>query len=978
MTRGLYALGRWCALRGRVVVLLWLSVLGLLGGAHLLLPPPALDPFVLAGTESATAQVLLIRAFPGAAAEAAPLVVHDDADLRAGPGKAIVTAVAAAARGSDGVSKVSSPAEDRTLMAADGHTAIVRVTMAERAAGSADAGQLLLDNATAAARTHSATAVVALGGYLGEQTSGLDTGFVEVIGVAIALLVLLSVFRRLWPVAIPLLTAGVAVGVGLSITKLLGRMVYIPNEAPTLGLMLGLGVGIDYALFLITRHRILLRRGFPVVDAIGRTAGTAGAGLVFAGATLFTAVSGLALTGISFLAWLGYSAAVMVAVALSTALTLVPGLLGLLGPRVLSVREEAHYRAGGFGQQDDFPAETEPHPTETPSQTPPTSPSPAQLPWHSDHHLDASGWARIADAVTSHAWPWTIAASTLLLALATPMLGMRFQQTDATALPADATAHIATVLIADAFGPGYTAPLAVVGQLYRPATAPADTANTGDPRAEDARLRHVTAALTGTAGVHDVADPVVSTDGGVVLWRITPSTGPSDPRTERLVGELRREVLPAAVSGREMSAYVGGVTAARTDLTERVAERLLPFIIGVASLSFLLLLLAYRSLIIPAKAALMNIISISAAYGVVVMVFQWGWGARLIGLDGPVPIESYVPMMMFAVLFGLSMDYEVFLLTAFTEHYQRTGDIVTAIRRALADTGQVITSAALIMVAVFASFVLTGASIIKMFGVGLATAVFVDATVVRCVLVPALMVLAARWTWWLPSWLERALPRLHVEGDPARLESIHEGRASLPGDQAAGAPAWAAMLGVSVGWLLGTGAAAPVPGVEFAVVIAATAGSLLACLPRATRWAGQMFASRALGYLLGVLLAAATYLAVGALQPAASRNTAFATGAAVLLPLALIATSRLRRIGLPVAAGALAMAAAANAASPTPSSLGPTLPPVTVPFLVALVLTWLLGAAGRRQAAAHPQPLVPGSDEDQPQQVDAVPAEVDA
>ena len=255
---------------------------------------------------------------------------------------------------------------------------------------------------------------------------------------------------------------------------------------------------------------------------------------------------------------------------------------------------------------------------------------------------------------------------------------------------------------------------------------------------------------------------------------------------------MRSDVLPAATAGADMTAYVGGVTAARTDLSLRIADRLLPFILGVATLSFLLLMVAYRSLVIPAKAAAMNLLSISAAYGVVVAVFQWGWGAQLIGLDGPVPIESYVPMMMFAVLFGLSMDYEVFLLTAFNEHYQRTGDIVTAVRRGLADTGQLITAAALIMVAVFTSFVIPDNAVVKMFGVGLATAVLVDATIVRCILVPSLMVLAAKWTWWLPGWLDRALPQLHIEGDPAQLrERGHGAHAAALGPTAGDRPACA-------------------------------------------------------------------------------------------------------------------------------------------------------------------------------------------
>ena len=596
----------------------------------------------------------------------------------------------------------------------------------------------------AAAQDRSPDARVALGGYLGAQLSRTDTRTSEALGLFLAVIVLLFTLRRGWPVAIPLATAMVAVGTGLAIIGLLGRLVYIPEEAPTLGTMLGLGVGIDYALFLVMRHRNLLRRGFDVPDAVGRTAGTAGAGMVFAGATLLAAVCGLALTGISFLAWLGYSAAIVVALALLAALTLVPALMGLLGLRVLPKAEQRVVADG------DLIAE------------------------HSDEVLDRGGWARMANVVTGHPWPFAIAATAILLALATPMLSMQFQQVDSSALPDETTAHQAGDIIRESFGPGYSGPLAIVAQLHRAASIPdgEDGEAAGDPRARDPRLVAITEALAATEGINEVSDPIVSTDGGVVIWRAVPSTGPSDKATEALVTRMRADVLPAATDGADMTAYVGGVTAARTDLSLRIADRLLPFILGVATLSFLLLMVAYRSLVIPAKAAAMNLLSISAAYGVVVAVFQWGWGAPLIGLDGPVPIESYVPMMMFAVLFGLSMDYEIFLLTAFNEHYQRTGDIVTAVRRGLADTGQLITAAALIMVAVFTSFVIPDNAVVKMFGVGLATAVLVDATIVRCILVPSLMVLAAKWTWWLPGWLDRALPELHIEGDPAQLESV--------------------------------------------------------------------------------------------------------------------------------------------------------------------------------------------------------------
>jgi RND superfamily putative drug exporter len=933
VTRVLYALGRWCAEHAVLVLVLWLSLLGGVRLADRVLPPPALDPFVLAGTDSASAQTLLNRAFPGTAAEPVPLLVADDRPLDEGAGAALVDDLAAAVLAVEGVNAVRGPADDADLLAVDRRTAILQLTLAERAAGDPAVGTAILETAQTSAEAVAPTARVALGGYIGQQISRTDTRPSEALGLALAVIVLLLTLRRGWPVVIPLATAIVAVGIGLATIGLLGRLVYIPDEAPTLGTMLGLGVGIDYALFLVTRHRTLLRRGFAVDDAVGRTAGTAGAGMVFAGATLLTAVTGLALTGIAFLAWLGYTAAIVVAVALAAALTLVPALLGLLGHRVLR-RADAQALAAGELDRD-----------------------------RPDEELDRGGWARLANTVTGRPWPFAIAATLVLLLMAAPMLTMQFQQADASALPDDTTAHQAHDLVTEAFGPGSTGPLAIVGQLHRAATtpdegaAPADAPDApADPRAADPRIVTVTDQLRGTAGIAEVADPVVSPDGGVVIWRATPETGPSDKATEELVGTMRTVVLPAATEGADMTAYVGGITAARTDLSVRIAERLVPFIVGVATLSFLLLMLAYRSLVIPLKAAAMNLLSISAAYGVVVAVFQWGWGAELIGLDGPVPIESYVPMMMFAVLFGLSMDYEVFLLTAFTEHFQRSGDIVTAVRRGLADTGQLITAAALIMVVVFASFILPDNAIVKMFGVGLATAVLVDATIVRCVLVPSLMVLAARWTWWLPGWLDRALPHLHVEGDPAQLEGVAGPRPVGPRDHLPSAGRAALVAGTLVGWVAGAAVAIePSPAVGAAIALAAAGGGVLAYVPRSSRAASAGLGVRLLAMLVGALVAGTVFLLVRGLTPATADVPVLQTGLALLVPLALAVLTPLRRVALPVGLGAAAATAGMVAGG------GPQLFLVLVPAVAAAVSTRVLTALGRalRGGGEPAEPHVP-------------------
>ncbi len=431
MTRRLYFVGRWCSDHGWRVVALWLLALAAIVVADARLPPPPAEAFVLEGTNSAEAQRLLNRAFPGTAAPAAPLVIAS-AGLDEPAGQALIAEVAAAVREVPDVNAVATPVEAPRLLSADGSTARLEIVVDERTSGEGIGEQIQ----AAAEQAAAGRAEVALGGYLGASISQVDTLRSEAIGLAAAVVILLVTLRRGWPVIVPFATALLAVGIGLAAVGLLERITFVPSEATILGTMLGLGVGIDYALFLVTRHRRLLLRGFDVPDAAGRTAGTAGAGMVFAGGTLIAAVSGLALTGISFLAWLGIAAAIIVATAVLAALTLVPALLGILGPRVLPKSWQGQHRA------------------------------------MLDHHLDHGVWARIADAVTGRPWRYAASSSLVLVVLAVPVLALQFGQTDGTSLPPDSPGHRATVLIADGFGPGANGPLVTVGQLYAVATIP--------------------------------------------------------------------------------------------------------------------------------------------------------------------------------------------------------------------------------------------------------------------------------------------------------------------------------------------------------------------------------------------------------------------------------------------------------------------------------------------------------------------------
>ncbi len=938
MTRALYSLARRCAEHGRLVVVIWLLACLALLGAHRAFPGAMADSYQLPGTDSGVAQDLMRRAFPGTAAEGTPVVLHSpSADLASGAGAAQVAQVAAALKALDIVAAVRAPADDPALVSKDGRTAIVQVTVTDAKAASAESGDVLLSAARGAAGPD---LEVEVGGWLGSQVSRPETKLSEALGLGAALLVLLLSLRKISATVIPIVNAMVAVAMGLAVVGLIGNVVFIPDVAPTLGTMLGLGVGIDYALFLIVRHRTLLQQRFEVADSIGRTAGTAGAGIVFAGCTLIAAVCGLALTGLSFLAWLGFAAGIVVAIAVLASFTFVPAMMGLAGRRVLPKHM------------------TEPHDPEA---------------------LDRSRWARLASWVTHRPWPVATGATLLLLLLAAPLLNLSLGHTDAGYLPQDTTGRRAYDLTAQSFGAGATAPLAVVSRLYAvaaapntsgPSTQPAPAGTPRDPRARDPRLQALRADLLRVPGVVAVGQPGVSTDGGVSIMSVTPAWSSADPRTEDLVHRLRDGALRDGPGTTAMESHLGGVTAAQTDLAELIAARTPWFILGVVTLSFLLLMLAYRSLLIPFKAAAMNLLSIAAAYGVVTAVFQWGWGARAIGLEGPVPIESYVPMMMFAVLFGLSMDYEVFLLTAFREHWERSGDMVVSVRRGLADTGRVVTAAALIMVVVFASFILSTNPVVKMFGVGLATAVAVDATIVRCLLVPAIMVLAAKATWWLPRWLDVLLPQLHVEGDPVALDAVADEslRASAaPRGRRVTSPAAVvgALSGVALAWVLCSRLPGVPPEAGVAVAVSAVLGGVLALLPARVE-ARAVGAVRAVGVALGALLAVLVVSVVGALTPPADHGRGPLVAGAILAAALAVVLVVGRALAIPTVLGAVA-AAVAEALVPAAGAVPTTVLLVAVgPALLALLVASAVPALVEAPGDDVVGVLAPWDDGDRP------------
>jgi putative drug exporter of the RND superfamily len=541
-----------------------------------------------------------------------------------------------------------------------------------------------------------------------EGTSPEGLGF---LGAAIVLLIAFgSVVAAGLPLAIALVGLGISSG---GLILLLANVVDVPDWTTAVSGLIGIGVGIDYALLVLTRFRAAMHAGKDRHDAVVEAVTTAGRSVIIAGGTVVIAVLGLFLTGLPYMYGVALSASLAVLVVMLAAVSLLPALLSYLGPRVDRLRIPLlgrTLRAEGDGE------------------------SPA---------------ARWSHSVQRRPWAFAIAAAAILLALAAPALGMRLGFPDAGNDPPDTMTRQAYDLNTEGFGPGTNGPLVIAAELP-------------DPGAES-DVEALVARLRGEPGVAFANDPVVNEAGTAAIVTVIPTTSPQDEATEDLVRHLRADVLPEALRGSGVTAHVGGVTAALEDQSEYIKDRMPLFISGVVGLSFLLLLVAFHSPLISLKAGIMNLLSVSAAYGVMTLVAQGGAVGELIGIDHEVPVAPFMPVMMFAILFGLSMDYEVFLISRIREEYLKDGDTRRAVADGLAKTARVITAAAAIMVVVFLAFLAAPDVFLKLFGVGLASAIFLDATVVRMVLVPAVMQLLGRRNWWIPSWLERILPRLDVE-----------------------------------------------------------------------------------------------------------------------------------------------------------------------------------------------------------------------
>jgi RND superfamily putative drug exporter len=543
-----------------------------------------------------------------------------------------------------------------------------------------------------------------------------DSGSPEGVGLLGAAIVLLIAFGSVVAAGLPLVIALVGLGISSAgLIALLANLVDVPDWTTAVSGLIGIGVGVDYSLLVLTRFRAAMNEGKDRHDAVVEAVTTAGRSVIIAGATVVIAVLGLCLTGLPYMYGVAISASLAVLVVMVAAVTLLPALLAYLGPKVNRLRIPLLGRtlkAEGHGE------------------------SPA---------------ARWSHTVQRRPWPFAIGATAILLALAAPALGMRLGFPDAGNDPPDTMTRQSYDLNAEGFGPGTNGPLVIAAEL------PPD-----DPGAE-AAIDSFADRIRSDPGVAFVPSPVINAEGNAAIVTVIPEGSPQDKETEDLVNHLRDDVVPEELDGTGITAEVGGVTAALEDQSEYIKDKMPLFISGVVGLSFLLLLVAFHSPLISLKAGVMNLLSVSAAYGVMTLVAKGGAVGGLIGIDHEVPVAPFMPVMMFAILFGLSMDYEVFLISRIREEYLKDGNTRRAVADGLAKTARVITAAAAIMVVVFLAFVTAPDVFLKLFGIGLASAIFLDATVVRMVLVPAVMQLLDHRNWWIPNWLEQILPRLDVE-----------------------------------------------------------------------------------------------------------------------------------------------------------------------------------------------------------------------
>jgi RND superfamily putative drug exporter len=663
------------------------------------------------GSDSERAQRLLGERFPAQSGDSVRVVVRAD-DVGAAPVRAAVTALLGELGRLPHVTSVEDPYSTSGAVTPDGRMLAARVYLDVTNPNDMpveDTGRLL---AAAEAAGRLPGLEVALGGRAVQVAEANRSGS-EMLGLLAAAVILLLMFGSVVAAGLPLAVAIGALAVSSSLIGLAAAVVDVPEFAPTIGMALGIALGIDYALLMVTRFREWRAVGLDPEAATVATLDTAGRAVLVAGCTVTVSMSGLFAVGLSIMNGTAVVTMVATLVVLAAAITLFPALLGYLGTRIDRLRLPLGRRRA------------------------------ARL-------VPAAGWTRWSGLVRRHSVLAIVGSVAVLLVLAAPFLGVHFGLPDAGNDPGNTSNRRAYDMLAEGFGAGANGPLLVVAEV--------------PPGEGDAALQRLRAGLGSAAGVAAVSPPRFNPARDTALITVVPTTGPQEAATEDLVRTLRDDVVPVAGAG--ATVHVGGTTAATIDVSASIADRLALLIGGVVLVSMLLLLVAFRSVVIAVTAAVMNLLSVAAAYGVVAYVLEGGWAGRLIGIDTATPMAAFVPVIMFALLFGLSMDYEVFLISRVREAWVRTRDNGRAVTAGLASTGRVITAAAAIMIVVFAAIIPSDQVFIKVFGVGMVAAILVDATVIRMLLVPAVMHVLGRRNWWLPHGLDRRLPDLHIEGAP--------------------------------------------------------------------------------------------------------------------------------------------------------------------------------------------------------------------
>ncbi|MFD9319731.1 MMPL family transporter [Streptomyces sp. NPDC060053] len=724
-------MARWCYRHRLVVLLLWVGALFGLGISASTAGTDYANVFSLPDTDSKKAYDLMEKAFPASAGDTDTVVWKvDEGSVRDQDVRSRIQPALEKIAGMKGVGGVTGPyAADAAQISGDGRIAYAQITFTEQA--NAVPKELVQDVVDTARGAEQGGLEVEVGGQAVQRVQEPPTGLAEMVGLAAAAVVLFLAFGSLYAMLLPLAVAVFGVGMGLFSTQLLSHVTDIPDLAPLLSSLIGLGVGIDYALFIVTRHRKGVLRGLDPEESAVVALNTSGRAVLFAGGTVCIALAGMLVTNLRFLDGVVIGTSLTVVLSVLAATTLLPALLGFLGARVLSRKQRRLLADGGTSRSSEVESGGGPEPEK-----------------------ESGPAARWSVGVQRRPRTIAVLALAVMAVLALPVLSLRLGATDQGNDDASTTTRQAYDLLAEGFGPGFNGPLQVV-------------VDGGDATALAQDIKN-------TPGVAQVA--ALPPASGVTVIQVVPTTSPQSTETDTLIDRLRDDVIPQAGA----QAHVGGVTAVSKDFATVTGDRLPLFVATIIGLGFLLLLVAFRSLVVPLTAAVMNLVAAAASFGVLVAVFQWGWGLELLGLGKEGPINAFLPVIMLSLLFGLSMDYQVFLVSRMHEEWVHTRDNARAVRVGLAETSRVINSAALIMVCVFLAFVLSGDAGAAMAGVGLAAAVALDAFILRTALVPAAMHLLGDSNWWLPGWLEKRLPHLAVEPKE---------EAATPATVAAGGPA---------------------------------------------------------------------------------------------------------------------------------------------------------------------------------------------